>query len=1750
MSDHINELIKEFAISSDELLKECDIQSNQFSRPYIDRSKLVFDLENSNINQLNTYNAIRILYRNLYDLRSKGTTQSDGTIIGREIHPISNYTMAVNYINDFSISPYFTSEDSNFIESICKIYPNAYYAFTDKGPYSGYYEKRLKTFVQLESNLKPSRVNIGTSDFFSSNVQVNPLLYAFSYLDSNNKLHYMDADFFLENNLYNMIFTKESFILKGNQLSIPIWLMITNLDSTQRNLYDDDGEFLGTEEVYRNQQMLMKDNYTTELMLILQQPSRFYNFNKQTDFETEDKTFKVTEQETRGHLFFDSLTELLFRRIKDFIELNDTENKDKHLKRIKNLEHFIFDPFLRNSIESGDNSGIPIDQYFALNTYNQCREDIQGLMNQILDTDILDDYLLNVYQHQYKIVFKDFFKYLPYILSPAYMYDIQSPSMNIFYTALTIMAIKEMYYNSDHTDYDMMMNILYDNILCHIDELDIRQDMFDKVFTNKVLSKYISSHLKTILKVLISSKSAINYNESKVNEIDTYFNDNKFYSYIETEVDDSIIIDKALILLTEFFYKTESLRYFDASTFSIDYSLLESKESRKSLKLFADSLMEACYIHMNILGHEYDNRRELIGLDTTRVAKQNVNLINQWVNDNKQYYINSYHSYISVINLYTSLVYCIQISIDNLSVNTINVGPYNSSNIRRSQALWTILKRYAIHMTYMNDNSYGIYNDIKISNNDKVNIQNYMVSQRIKWLTYGLHLRVWFNDGYFFYTNYKKLILNQVKEIINTNISLYNTYGNLEELPLFREFTKNQFVLPLPNTGLSLIPMAGSYAILANANCIKFYLDNSNSVIVNLIHYGLKDIAVGDSISSILGKRLECVRDLLNNKKLSFNNLRKFQKLYDHLGKSKYFEIALSSNLDYIYKNTIRPYFINNKNGCISLNNNTYDVSFFEKTNDNCSYPLAYDNSWTNRLINKILNSMNNKEYMSLISRLITLYRISIANFKTWHIRSETDSIPNIYYRKFYGYNTMFSSLINTYQDYNKIYQSGNDKNGLFDRILKNIYTGNHYNNPYTLSNIFSITDSRFGFEENIVNNTAGGSIYALYESPLALMIYNNINFNLGLVEPSTEQLFMLGIDLYARIYLTMKKLLIDLCKNGKPFEKIMQDNNCSIEQAKDIFINECITLFYIILDNDKYKENISSIFKNIKDKNNIYSFVSIFGQFIDYDYISSQIVYCLDNQYKCNDSDAIRFINDTLSNKKESIQRFNYYCSCIEKIDNQLNYVIKVLEQSKNGTLLESSSVESLLNDEDSNTFNEFKEEYLSTLSDKKRQSMTNYPLSINDNTGIVETSYISKSSILPEYISYHMIGISEEDYKSLSDSAKKEYDDTIQKIQSTIEQAAIDYNSEISRLENELAQMRRAKDIADGKRTFDVKEGSTLTPSDLEMYILINERKDVNLVLFDKMNQLEVEMRTIKEVLLDTRHLIQLLSEKIISNNNHNDKQETIHQEEDTETEEEPEQEVQKCIILQDNNGLLDIDTLNDFAIKVNQDNINRIIIEDDYQYRLPIQPECFEDRVIFKSNNGYEYIILKDYNVDYDLDMILDKIQNRNITYGLGFIRPTFKTIKDIPEDVLNSSYSVLDKGKASYNDYVYIPKQFLVKYLPSIGKPLNSNEKNDRKRTDKAKLILQNVPIYSCDDYNLICPIDNIPISFNQMKEYIISDINDRIAPYDKIKADKIIKYLLSNSVMNEWDNDNMTLYTRCIFMRSVFKLNVDLNIQFI
>ena len=320
--------------------------------------------------------------------------------------------------------------------------------------------------------------------------------------------------------------------------------------------------------------------------------------------------------------------------------------------------------------------------------------------------------------------------------------------------------------------------------------------------------------------------------------------------------------------------------------------------------------MEACYIHLNILGSEIffngkapqhqfitensllkdNNYEDLLGLDITRVAKNNINLINQWGLDDKQYVINSYHSYIPIINLYTSLVYCLQITVDNLSINNYLTGPYRNSNIKRSQALWTILKRYAIHLTYINNNSYGIWNDVQISSNNRSEIQRMMASHRAKWLTYGLHLRVWFNDGYMFYTNYKKLMMDfhgDVNSACKELLELYSTHteGITEPLMLFRNTLKS-IIIPMPNVGLSLYPMAGSYSITANAICLRYYLDN-NEILVNLIHHGLKDIMIGDSLSSIIGDRLECIRPFLNNEKLSINNIKGiFQNIYDELASS------------------------------------------------------------------------------------------------------------------------------------------------------------------------------------------------------------------------------------------------------------------------------------------------------------------------------------------------------------------------------------------------------------------------------------------------------------------------------------------------------------------------------------------------------------------------------------------------------------------------------------------------------------------------------------------------------------------------------------------------------------------------------------------------------------------------------------------------------------------------------------------------
>ena len=1709
-----------------DLLLQCAITQSNNSIFTLEDKESYKPFDNSNINNLNTYNIIRQLYRDRYDLRSKGKVIENDIIYGQEINPFTNTAYKINYLNDFSISAQYNIKDIDFIRYILIECPKSRFAFLPNQIHENILQNRVKTFYQLES----IKSDNNTTDFFSYKIQVNPLLYAYMDIDAKDgSVHIMDSDLFLELDRYSKVFNIESYTMKGNQLSNLLWFSVTDTSSSQKNIYDSKTkESIGFENVYQNGFWLLKDTYTNKLIEALSNSNKYYQINSQNDFNKNNNINNIkTEEDTRGHLFYDDLLEIVFKRIENYIN-NDSNKPDKIDKIFNDLKKILQDKEIRNGLEL---EGISQDQYMALNSYEKYDFKIKSSFDSFARTK-LNDYIINLYRYNYNIIFGHLFRLLPYILSPAYKYKVQSPAMNIMFMALALMAIKNSYYH-DRKSYELIINNLYE-ISNEIDTLDEKSLLlkFESIFAqNDFLKKNLKNHLKVVLSSLLLNTSAINFDNTKdAKEVHIYFTD-KIYSFTENnkDLDENDIFNRSIVLLTEFFYKMEKIRYFDLSTFSIDYTLLTNKENRNSLKLFADSLMEACYIHLNILGSEIffnglapshiktvENKEfniNLIGLDCTRNAKQNATLVESIIKNNSDYYNNSYNSYIAIINLYTSLVYSIHITLDNLSINNYNVGPYTSDNIKRPQSLWTILKRYAIHLTYINNNSYGIWNDVKIDSNNKNEIEKMMISHRIKFLLYGLHLKYWYTDGYFFYTNYKKLMINyngDFQNVLKSINELYNSNPN-KILKLFND-SNNIDWIPTPNIGLALAPMAGSYTITTVANCINYYIDN-NEVIVNLIHHGLKDIMVGDSMSCIIKDRYDCIKPIIssisNKNKISLNNINgNFQVLFDDLKTSKYHEIALSANLSFIYKNIIKKHFIKNPNDCMALNSNNvnanYDETFFKQEDQISSYNISYSNySWGYRVFDSILNSLKKNDYMKFINNYINLYRISIANFKTWHVKTEDDKKLNNYYKKFNGFSNMLSIFRKEYKNGLDRMINNKEKYSIFDKITRNIFTKNKFNNKNCIGNIFSVTYNKNSFEDNVVNNTAGGTVYGMYESPMLLLIYNNVDFNdiNNYVDPTEENLFMLGRDLISKIYLVMKRLLVDLNFNGEPFDRLLDYYpNKTLDEVKDIFINDCAEQFYIITNN-KYNQEINTLYNNIIEKGDMNRFISILAQFFDYDYIAKQVCQILDNQYNLNDEDATKFLNSSLFNRKTDILLYKSYCESIDKDQNQLNFIINAIINNKQGSLRKEKDslylAHNIVEDE-KETFDKFKLYNPITI---KNSTGTNYPTHINDASGIVNNDMSNNIKVL-RYIAFNSIGITKENYDKMNKKDQEEYDKQVQEAKELIEKNNVQYNEKVTELEQELSQLRRVKKIANNEEVYKNIEQETYTQLSKESY---------EVIFLNKLNEICNTLLSIKEIALDNNHL---LKELYKHNDNVNfEKVERVKESVQEEKEDE-------------------ISISTEKPVRENE--------ESDREYIQSDTPKINKDGSIdFFSKSGYKITVQKDFSAEplqYD-----EQFENNHIYEGAESIN-----INQVENNEIEYEFNE-NQDRISYDKYIYVPTKYLLKVIPNMGfnqKEINIDEENNiiSNKISKYKACKHNVPIYGINAKELSFPFDNVPIIFKQPFNNIIKDINDRILPINESLAQNIIEALEKSEIKDIW-NSNMSHINRYFTIQMIYnKIN--------
>ena len=729
---------------------------------------------------------------------------------------------------------------------------------------------------------------------------------------------------------------------------------------------------------------------------------------------------------------------------------------------------------------------------------------------------------------------------------------------------------------------------------------------------------------------------------------------------------------------------------------------------------------------------------------------------------------------------------------------------------------------------------------------------------------------------------------------------------------------------------------------------------------------------------------------------------------------------------------------------------------------------------------------------MNFIDRYISLYRLACYNFKTWHSKLDDEKIISKFYNKYYGLSTMNYMFVKDYKEgINKAFKD-KEKYGIFKKVIKNIYTGNVYNNPYTICNLFSITSSLFSFEDCIVNNTAGGTIFGLYESANLLMIYNNIDFGSGYIEPSLEQLYMLGRDLIGRIYSTMRRLYVDLNYNG---------NLINNKESIDTFINNSINQFYIITNNTIYNDNIQKLYKYIMNNNELYSFVSIFGQFMDYDFIASQVLKLLTNkQFSLfKKEDIVKYINNVISNSGNNIALYKYYTESIDKIDNQLNNIINKIIERKQGTIVNNNIID--YNKEEI-------DKRIVEIEDTKKNIHSNYPIDINDSCNI---SNININKVLSTYITYDSIGITEEEYKELDNIKKEEID----KIKNNIENIEIDYNKEITEIELKLSQLKRAKLIKDGIEVYD--------NSEKEFYSMISKGKDPNLLLFEKLDSIDKKISSIKEILLDNNHMLKTLLNSKDSNDTTTIDTIIVDKEKDNNVKED------EVSIIEDDteltfNGQIFSNKLADYSYYISLPDII-----DNNQYALPPMPIENEDKSIiqFYSNLGERCTVIKDLR-DYkeiDINSIDSSIKEYYHNY--------YKTQKSssVNESILYSDYPIKDNKEVAYNSYLYIPESYLEEYIPFYINP------NCKVNVNKA--ILQDIPLYINDLNKLLLVFYNIPISFNQKYEYIIKAILERIEPVSERMSNKIIEEMNNIELSEYWDRDNITLNCRMVILENLY-----------
>ena len=713
-------------------------------------------------------------------------------------------------------------------------------------------------------------------------------------------------------------------------------------------------------------------------------------------------------------------------------------------------------------------------------------------------------------------------------------------------------------------------------------------------------------------------------------------------------------------------------------------------------------------------------------------------------------------------------------------------------------------------------------------------------------------------------------------------------------------------------------------------------------------------------------------------------------------------------------------------------------------------------------------------------------------NFNTWH---SNDSIISKYYNSYFGLSSMNSVFIKEYEKgINKVLDD-KSRYGIFGLILKYLYNGNRYNNHNPISNLFSVNNAKISFEDCIINFTCGGTIFAFYESPMMLLLYNNIDFGQGFIEPSSEQLYMLGRDLFGRIYLTMKRLYVDLTMDGNPFIKIEHDNpEYSDGEVKSTFVKDCISQFYMLTNNTNNNDSSRKFYSNLMNNDELYDFITIFSQFMDYDFIVYNICNLIDSKvdYRVRgkeNKEVINYFNTIRSNRGRDISLFNEYCKNIDMIDNQLNYIINSIIERKIGTIINDNNI-----DNEKEVIDKYNDS-IKELESHKNNINSNYPITIKDSIDSFNILESESNTLFKIYIKFKYIGITKEEYEKLNDNERKEYNEILSS------DIVVDYEKAISELEIKLSQLKRMKLLKEGNYE------EVIDNPEKEFYDLLSKNPDINLLMYQKLDRIEKKFDSIRDILIDTNHMLRTLIERNVIKES--DIEEIIKVDESKTNNESP------------------IDS-QIFSNKINDSQFNSDlpVILESKKNNPPCQPYENEDKttITFFNNLCEKCTVVQDLRFEELSDEEKEKIIFEFDETKHDYYQESLSI--EYTENELNSYYSVVNNPRACYDRFLYAPSIYLERYIP---KYLNSN--NELCGIDIYKALKQEIPLYSVDSSRLLLSFHNIPISFNQKLEFILSDIKERIGINEEDFSQKIIELIEEFKLKDFWNNNDIKLIDR-------------------